>query len=163
MGKRNTKLYNVIFPIWLLIIVPPMWALILPINYAVDFAVLFYTFRHLNIENPKDKAKKVIIKVWLCGFVADFMGAMLMMVSNSAAGNTRFHKMVGRAMYNPFKNIYAFGWVAMCVVVTAVLIYLLNYNYCLYNLKLEKIYIRKIALSMAVFTAPYLFFIPAYF
>ena len=54
MKKNQTKLYNVIMPIWLLVIFPFTWIIILPLNYLIDTLVLRLTMKHLNIENRKE-------------------------------------------------------------------------------------------------------------
>ena len=75
MKKNQTKLYNVIMPIWLLVIFPFTWIIILPLNYLIDTLVLRLTMKHLNIENRKEIYKMTILKTWLFGFLADFIGA----------------------------------------------------------------------------------------
>ena len=61
---------------------------------------------------------------------------------------------------NPFTNIFAFFWVTGCVLLTAFLIYRLNLGWCLKKADLDDGQKKKIALSLAVFTAPYLFYLP---
>lgn len=160
MKNKETRLYNVIFPLWMLLIFPQTWLVAAPANFIIDFAVLYFTMKKLGVEQPKEKTKKVIIKVWLCGFAADIVGGLLMFLSGSGTGNTQFYKMVSRAMYNPFKNIYAFGWTTMCVAIAAVIIYLLNFHFCLDKRQLEKAHTKKVSVAMAVITAPYLFLLP---
>ena len=55
---------------------------------------------------------------------------------------------------------FAFFWVTGCVLLTAFLIYRLNLGWCLKKADLDDGQKKKIALSLAVFTAPYLFYLP---
>ena len=68
MEKKNNTLYNLIFPVWMLLLFPPVWLVVLPANYAVDLLVTRLTMRYLKMEDRKEKAKKVIVKVWIFGF-----------------------------------------------------------------------------------------------
>ena len=62
--------------------------------------------------------------------------------------------------YNPFESIYSMVWVTACVMIAAICIYIINYKLCLKKLDINSAQKKKIALSLAVFTAPYLFYIP---
>lgn len=44
--KKEIRLYNVILPIWMLWIVPPLWLIILPANFIIDFTVFIL---HLSL------------------------------------------------------------------------------------------------------------------
>ena len=60
--------------------------------------------------------------------------------------------------YNPFESIYAVLWVSVCVIIAAFFIYLFNYKFCLKKSNLDNEQKKKLALSLAIFTAPYLFY-----
>ena len=62
--------------------------------------------------------------------------------------------------YHPFLSIAGFLWVAACVLLAGFMIYWLNKRFCLKNTALNDLEKRKIALTLAIFTAPYLFFLP---
>lgn len=166
--KQNcVKLYNAIFPIWMLWLFPETWIVILPANFLIDLLVIVLTMRHLQIPDRKRKAKKIIFKTWLCGFAADFVGNFLMfaIVFLDFGGNTAFGRwwqdcVSNPVSFNPFSSIWAFLWVTICVAVTALCIYGLNKKICLAGTDLEERQKKKLALSLAVFTAPYLFYLP---
>ena len=46
--KKEIKLYNVIFPIWMLILIPPLWLVVLPGNFLIDLLVLYISMRILK-------------------------------------------------------------------------------------------------------------------
>ena len=157
MKNNDVKLYNMIFPIWLLWLFPVTWIVVLPGNFVIDLLVVLLTMKWLKITDIKGKAKSVILKVWIFGFLADLIGTIAMFLSTLAA---EFVESLAIAVYDPFENIFAFCWVAACVVLTAICIYLFNYHYCLNKAELDDVEKKRIALSLAVFTAPYLFFLP---
>lgn len=167
MKKEKIKLYNVIFPLWMLWLFPQTWFAILPANFLVDLLVVVLTMRYLGIPDVKSNAKKVILRTWLCGFAADFVGTLMMFAVNLAdiPGNTPFgewwyDELVGPLCSNPFESVWAFLWTAVCVLAAAGIIYLLNWKFCLKRADMEEIQKKKLALSLAVFTAPYLFYLP---
>lgn len=165
--KRDIKVYNIIFPIWLLWLIPHTWILVLPLNFFFDLLVLKLAMKRYHIPNIKQNAKEVIWKVWTYGFVADFIGTAFMFVVNIVYFdyNTTFgawwhENLVNAVSYNPFDSVFAILWVSVCVVITAFFIYLLNYKRSFRKLDIDNDEKKKLALSMAIFTAPYLFFLP---
>lgn len=167
MKKKRVKLYNVIFPIWMLWLFPQTWLVALPANFLIDFLVIVFSMRYLQIPDRKSKVKKVILKTWLCGFAADFVGTFLMILivfldfdRNTAFGRWWYDCVSDPVCLNPFGSIWAFLWVTFCVAVTAFCIYNLNKKICLSGIDLEEGQKKKLAWSMAVLTAPYLFYLP---
>ncbi len=167
MTNKNVKLYNMIFPIWLIWLIPITWIVVLPANFIFDLLVIVLTLKYLKVENIKIIAKSIILKVWIFGFLADFIGTGIMLLSNIIEFdyNTPFgewwnHKIANAVSLNPFKSIYAVLWVTICVVITAMIIYLFNYKVALKKSSLEEEQKKKLALSLAIFTAPYTFYIP---
>ncbi len=167
MKRKNVKLYNIIFPIWLLWLIPTTWIVVLPANFIIDLLLVVLTLKYLKVESIKPIAKSIIFKVWIFGFLADFIGTFLMLLSNiidfdynTPIGEWWYNNITNAVSYNPFTSIYAILWVTVCVVITAILIYIFNYRLVLRKSSLEDSQKKKLALSLAIFTAPYTFFIP---
>lgn len=167
MKRKNVKLYNIIFPIWLLWLIPTTWIVVLPANFIIDLLLVVLTLMYLKVESIKPIAKSIIFKVWIFGFLADFIGTFLMLLSNiidfdynTPIGEWWYNNITNAVSYNPFTSIYAILWVTVCVVITAILIYIFNYRLVLRKSGLEDSQKKKLALSLAIFTAPYTFFIP---
>lgn len=166
MNRTDVKLYNVIFPIWFLLLAPWTWAIVLPANFVIDLLVVACTMKYLKIEGTKSKVKSVIAHVWILGFVADIAGGMLMMMVEhdifgyDSALSDWWNDISYGVMYNPFDNVFSLLWVTICVVFTAVVIYFFNNMITLPKLNLPEEQRKKIALSLAIITAPYLFFLP---
>ncbi len=167
MKKKTIKLYNIIFPIWLLWLIPITWIVVLPANFFIDLLVVILTMKHLEIQEIKKHVGAVILWVWLFGFIADFIGTAVMFLANvfefsyeTEFGKWWTHNISNAVSYNPFESFFAFLWVSACVVLTAYLIYLFNSKISLRKLDLSDEQKKKIALSLAVFTAPYLFYLP---
>ncbi len=165
--QKSNKLYNLIFPIWLLCVIPITWVVIIPANFIIDLTVIALTLKYLKVSNIKQIAKATIFKVWIAGFVSDFVGTAFMLLSTLIISDSStplgmwWHKNIASAVsYAPFSSIYSVVWITVCVVIAAVLIYFLNYKLSFKKIDLPKEIKHKLALSLAVFTAPYLFFLP---
>lgn len=167
--SKYINLYNVIFPIWLLWILPITWIVVLPANFIIDSAVIIITLMFFKIKNIKTITKKAVIKTWLFGFLADIIGTLIMFSSNliefdydTSIGKWWYDNISSAVSYNPFKSIYSILWVILCIIITSTLIYIFNYKICFNNTELNIIQRKKVAFSLAIFTAPYLFIIPTY-
>ncbi len=161
--KKEIKLYNVIFPIWLLMFLPTIWIFVIPANFIVDFCVIYFTAKYLKLENPKDFTKKHILKAWIFGFLSDFVGTLFLfslLISDTLNSNPIISDIINKATDNPFGNIFAFLLVLFAVALSGLAIYLLNYFVTFRKTDIDKSLKIKLSLSLAIFTAPYLFLLP---
>lgn len=83
MKPKTVTLYNVIFPIWFLWILPMCWIFILPANLVIDSLVIVLTLKYLHYHDILSTLGAVILRVWLLGFAADLVGAGLLLLSVS--------------------------------------------------------------------------------
>lgn len=161
------KLYNMIFPVWLLWIFPTMWLIIMPANLIIDSLVIVLTLKFLKINAIKSVLKTVIWRTWICGFLADFVGCLLLFSVNlikfSPENNLYWwwNKNMLVVNYNVFANIYAFLLASFALFISAYLIYWFNSRFCLRDAPLSLKQRKQLAVSLAVFTAPYVFFLPS--
>ena len=161
MERKDTRLYNVIFPIWMLAIIPVTWLVVLPANFVIDLLVTRFGMKRAGLEDRKARAKKAILKVWVCGFLADAVGgAMMFLFSFLDILGDSWSDFYYRVCYDPFSSVSSFLWVAVCTAVSALLIYALNNGFALKKAIPEEDARRKVALILAVVTAPWLFFLP---
>ena len=157
---ENKKLYNIILPIWLLIYVPKVWLITMPANFVIDSVVLFVAMNLLKVEKVKENFSKCIFKVWIFGFLADFVGVIFMMIGAFGFFNQGQSKIGEALRWNPFDNPIAFIWTLISVTIAGVSIYFLDKKFALRGLNMEESIKNKIAIVMAIVTAPYVMFIP---
>lgn len=69
--KKDVKLYNVLFPLWLLLLFPRMWLIVLPGNFIIDSIVLLVTTSIMRIEGKWEFFKMFILKVYIFGICAE--------------------------------------------------------------------------------------------
>ncbi len=163
-NNNDIRLYNVMFPLWMLILFPMTWLVVIPANFIIDSVVLLITIKCLKLDNMKLIYKKSILKVFLFGFLADFVGGLIMLLSQFipySQDNWWYENMTNAIAFNPFENVFSFIYVLIATSVAGYLIYLFNYKFSFKNLEIELAKKKRIALSIAIFTAPYLFFFPS--
>lgn len=169
MNLRNQKpvvLRNMILPIWLLWIFPSTWLIIFPANLVLDFLVTFLALYFLHIPNRKQVLKRSFLKIWLLGFFADFIGALglIATIFLSFSGDSPFVKWLSdfssAVAFNPFQMFSSCLWVAFCVLISGFFIFLFNYKISFRRTDLDSSTKKKMSLILAVFTAPYLYFLP---
>lgn len=165
--KRETKLYNVMFPLWFLLILPASWIVVIPANFVIDLLALFLTMKFCKMPDIGKNLKSAVLKTWILGFAADLIGAAGMFLAGiggdylPGAFGEWFMGHIGNAVVmNPFQTIGGFLWTAFFVALAGFFIYLFNLKLCLNKTTLDLSQKKKLAISMAVFTAPYLFFLP---
>ena len=62
--KKRIKLYNVIFPIWMLLFLPPAWLVVFPANFAIDSLVFRLGAKFAKLQNILAVYKKSILKIF---------------------------------------------------------------------------------------------------
>lgn len=143
--KKEFKLYNVLFPFWMLMIFPQIWLVILPGNFIIDSLVLIISMYFLKLQQKKEFYKKNILKIFGFGILADVAGCayMLLLMVVFQVGN------MGDELYLTLPAL----------IISAMLIFILNYfiSFKKYDKKLR----FKMALIFAIITAPYTFLIPS--
>lgn len=154
--KHEIRLYNMIFPIWLLWMFPPAWLVILPGNLLFDGLVLFLSLTALRRAGRRDRMRSLLLPFWVCGFLADFVGVAWMYLGLFISGLSG-----GWNLYFPLAHPAAFVWTLSAVAVSSICIYAMDRVI----LKGETSPLpdreqRVLALAMAIVTAPWTFFIP---
>lgn len=162
---KTTKLYNVIFPIWLLLFFPPVIILTLIGNYLIDSLVVvicYYVFK-LNIvqDSLKSFYKKSIIKVWLFGFLADFIGAVILFSMGITGDMFRLpYEIISAINYDPFSHPVAVIIIAIVTLIAGFFIFFFNYKITFKDLLEDKALRFKVSLTLAIVTMPWTFFLP---
>ena len=143
-NKNETRLYNVLFPFWMLLLFPQVWLIVLPGNFIIDSIVLIVAMLALKMADKKQFYKRHILKIFLFGMLSDIIGAgymfRLMLIFEVGA--------MGDELY----------LTAPALIISAALIYVFNYFVTLG--KDDKVLRFKLSLIFATVTAPYTFLIP---
>ena len=160
--KQSVTLYNILFPIWMLVWIPsPLWLLLIPMNFIIDYLVLYKSL-------PADAQRKPFCnrhawKICAAGFAADFIGSLFLfaafMITSSHKPDSLQAISHGLGL-NPFENAAAFLIVVVAILLAAYCIYRFD-RYILKRAGLLEGQSKTSALWLAVVTAPYLFLLPS--
>lgn len=168
--KKQTRIYNLIFPIWILILFPQLLVFVIPGNLIVDCAVLFLALLALRHARKGAVVKQLWWRFWLLGFAADLIGVAWMFLGwlsidaidrAGIAGDWVLPATQG-LMMNPFRHPVSFLWTLAGVALAGVCIYFFDKRAMKSCELLDGRQRHIIALVMAIVTAPWLFFIPRY-
>ena len=77
--KGAVKLYNVLFPFWMLMLFPQLWLIILPGNFIIDSLVLLISLKMFKICESKRWYKTYILKIFAFGILSDIIGSAYML------------------------------------------------------------------------------------
>lgn len=177
MKKRSVKMYNLIFPVWLLL-TPLFWPIVaclvgplvilfilVPLagNFVIDWLVCWLALRLQKVEAAWQRVRRVIVRVWLCGFAADIIGSLpLLFLMLFDCNSDWFYQNIEYQIFygNPFTSFWAVLYLLGCIFLAGVAIYCLNARFCLKAADLEPAQKKWAALALAVFTAPWFFLLP---
>ena len=108
--NNDIKLYNVLFPFWMLLLFPQMWAIVLPGNFIIDSIVLIISMFALNMTDKKRFYKRHIFQIWGFGMLSDIVGAAYMFLLMWAFE-------VGAHICNHYCTLYVFDSVKLAVLI----------------------------------------------
>ena len=143
-NKTEIRLNNVLFPFWMLLLIPTLWLIVLPGNFIIDSLVLIASTFALKITDKKPFYKKHILKIFCFGLLADIIGSAYLFVM-------AFVFELGTMGDELYLTIPA-------LVISAVMIFV--FNYFITFKRTEKALRLRLALIFATVTAPYTFLIP---
>ncbi len=164
--SRQIKLYNIIFPIWFLWIIPPVIGLALVGNFLIDSGVMLLGFVLFKVGaatglTKKELYKKSILKVWLFGFLADIIATIPLMLILTVEFWPVPNDVRQALAMNPFSNTWALITVILCMILACVFIFIFNYNISFKDTIKDKALRAKLAIFLAVITMPWTFLIPS--
>ena len=165
--KKQTRLYNILLPIWILYFFPQVWIITLPGNLLIDCGVLLLALLALKHQGKKAVLRQLWWKFWLLGFLADFIGAALLFSSLylstlPAPVGPWAEQYLSDIMLNCFRSVPAFLWTLAGIALAGVCLYFFDrraMRSCTLLTRREK---HIVALTMAVITAPWTFLVPLY-
>ncbi len=146
--QKEVRLYNALFPLWMLLIWPQAWLIVIPGNFIIDSIVLIISMAALKIADRKLFYKQHIWKIFGFGMLSDVIGSayMLLMIFKIDMGD------LIRMGDEPILTVPG-------LIISAVLIFV--FNYFITFKKMDKPLRLKLSIIFAVVTAPYTFLFPS--
>lgn len=154
---KKQKIFNIVFPIWMFMLIPENWIIILPLSYIWITIILLIALCISKVDNKNEIYKNSIIKVWLFGFLASLIGATLMSIPTFF--NTKIEAL-NNIGSNPYRNPISLLYLLLVIVITTCIIYLFNKKCSFSSTAIDHVRKNKIAKIITICTLPYLFLIP---
>lgn len=144
-NKTDIKLYNALFPFWMILLFPQLWAIVIPGNFIIDSIVLIISMLVLKMSDKKQFYKRHIFKIYGFGMLSDIIGSayMYLLMWKFNVGS------MGDELYLTLPAL----------LISAVLIFV--FNYFITFKKTDKALRWKLSLIFAIVTAPYTFLVPS--
>ena len=161
--KKSIRFYNVFFPIWLLFLHPLLILLALPVNFAIDFLVVFLALKCMKIDTKKEILKSKVWRSWVFGFAADGIGALLLFLLAVILPEFLFPAMgviASNLLVNPFRSAPALFIMLTVTALVGVLIYVFNRRLVYRDSTLSVPQQKRVCLALAIATAPYFYLLP---
>lgn len=175
--NKDIKIYNMILPPFMLFaFVPYMWLISLVGNFIIDSIVLILATLIIcrNFKETFATYKKLIIKVWLYGFLADFCGILyLLTLSLTGSFYVDYEQFKPNSLgyqiwegihlamnQSHFDSIWGVIFIFSGILFAAICIFLFDYFFVLRHSKFTKKQAIITALAFAIITAPYTFLLP---
>lgn len=175
-NKPHIKLYNAVFPPFMLIfLIPTLLIISLIGNFIIDSIVLaiisFYIYKKINLHFYGKK----IFGVWSLGFLADTIGNGYLIAVSLLSGATYYegnnlwrqilsgiYIAVNHSVYDSFGGFSFWGFLFLLsgVIISGVLIFIFDYLFIFNDLSITKKQRIVSSLIFAIITAPYTFLLP---
>ncbi len=144
MKEKTIKLYNMIFPLWMLMWFPHLILFVLPANFIIDSLVFVLSLMILKVGDKGRWYRNHIFGIFGCGMLADFTGAAFMVFLTFVGVGSR-----GDELYLTVPGL----------LVAAAMIFIFDY---FFTFKKADGKLRfRLSLIFAVVTAPYTFLVPS--
>lgn len=153
----NKKMYSLVLPIWLMLVAGPvLWILILTSNFFVATIVLIIACHIFKLKNVLKIYKRSIVKMVLYGFLADAIGVSILLLMSKINPDGIFTNVAS----NPTNSWVTTVFISICIAFSAWFAYFFHHRLTFRDLKVSEKKKKQIAVFVAIFTAPYLFFYP---
>ena len=159
MKRKETRLYNMLFPSWFLTIGWPAlvywWPgllLVLAGNLAIDSLVVLLAAWRLKVPEKAKLWKRSIVRVWLLGFACDAAGALFTALLWALAQGA-----IGRHAPPPFTF---YTGAVPGISLSGVLLYWASRKVSFSLTGLQGKALHSMSLAIALGTAPYLMLLP---
>ena len=159
---------DLVIPLWAFWLFPVCWIAIIPITAVLCSIVMYISMLYLKMKDRFKILRKTIIQITCFSFLCDLIVVVFLLLLetrqdfiNPKSDFYHWYKNVFlRALErNPFSNIFALLLLCSIILLLMILNYQLNKRFTFSKLDIEEENKKKLALSIAIFTAPYIFFL----
>ncbi|MEB3073079.1 hypothetical protein [Parvimonas sp. C2] len=156
-------------PIWFFWVFPVSWIAIIPITAILCSIVIYISMYRLKINDCFSIFVKTIIKLTCFNFLCDLIVIVFIYlggfgIESITSTNPEFYHwykniFLNALQRNPFSNVFSLLFLSSIILLVRIINYQLNKRFTFSKLDIEEENKKKLALSIAIFTAPYIFFL----
>lgn len=165
--KKPVVLYSTLLvPIWLMILWPGTWLVVLPVSFAVNTVLLLLAGKIMKITPLSGFYAKHVVQAWMVSFLSYIVGGLLLFnlthMETPLLDYLTWLESIGTiGLISPYTAPVSVVFILICLVISILLNFFLN-RYGTFK-KLESTKQRKnlLSLAFALITAPYLMAAPA--
>ena len=172
--KKEVKFCSIYFPFYALILLDfRRFLLMFPINFAVTAGVLFAVLRLSKVSEWKPVWKQSVGRLFGFGLLADVVGVLFRflpllteklfrLLGMTKAANYLCKYWSDVVIYNIYMNHLerSLTWTVLSIIAAGICVFVFDYYFALPKVVADKKLRRRIALCMAIVTAPYSFMNP---
>ncbi|HPF83585.1 MAG TPA: DUF4825 domain-containing protein [Bacilli bacterium] len=153
------KKLNSYFPIWLLMVMPPLVVLTIVYNFITAALGLLIFLFLINTKNIFDFYSKNVLKIWGLSLGLDVITFALLFLPELLYKNSFFTKnLIEPLETNPYTNILSFIYVVFVIAINILVAYLMLKK-IFKNIETKKLNIK--VFVIIIFIIPYIFFVPS--
>jgi len=152
------------FPIWFLLVFPITWLVAIPVNFVIDTIVIIAGLKRFKADNVYETYKKIILKIWILGFVANLVGLGVLFLTQfllKVQDGSLYNAVTSHVVWKPFTSVSSSITLIIALLVSMALIYFFNYKLSFKKVGLNKKTAKKLAVLLALVTAPWLLLFPS--
>ena len=151
--------YNAYFPIWLLLMLPPLLFVTLGLNLVTcSIGILFVCF----LSGKYKEMPKSIFSIWVISLILDIL-TLIVLILPELFNNVDFIKnnLIIPLEINPYKNFLSIIYIVLLVVLLLLISKKLISNFVVKKFETDENKGKIFAIILMAFSFPYLFFIPS--
>ena len=165
----SDRYIDLTIPLWVFWVMLICWIVIIPVTAILCSIVMYISMLYLKMKDRFKILRKTIIQITCFSFLCDLIVVVFLLLLETGKDfidldldSYHWYKNVFlRALErNPFSNVLALAVLCSIILLLRILNYQLNKRITFLNIDIEEEKKKKLALSIAIFTAPYIFFIP---
>lgn len=156
------KKMNAYFPIWFLLVLPPMLFITLGLNLAICSVGIFMLFYFSGLIKEYKNLFKSILNLWLISFILDIVTFILMLFPE-IFNNIPIIKerLIKPLEINPYSDIVSIIYIIFVIVIILLVSKMLITKIIINNTTINSINNKKTLIFLMLFSFPYLLFVPS--
>lgn len=165
--KKEIKLNSfVLYPVWLLLLLPNYWLILAASVFIIQSIVLIGALKHLGFDDVPSVWRKSILWNSFYGFLSYLVASGLFTITlfvkpHNGVSEWFIANISEPLVKNPFSNVFALLYALIVLLITGLLLFVANRAISFRKTALNELGVKKVCLYLAIFTSPYVVLLPS--